>query len=188
MAKRNIPNDIGVAKSVLSAEAGSPLDDLLLDLTKEVCNRLRSGLKKHDANTSSMGLSQSIQPTEVSHDGDSVNISISAEHYWKFINYGVNGTERSWGAPAWGSQGLQDKSFKQNILEWIPKRGVQLPSQFNSYESFAYAIMTNIRKKGKEPKPFYTEVVNEKLINYMRPQIEELFGKAIEINIIEPWQ
>lgn len=186
-SKYNISN-LGVAKSVIENQEGSPLDFLLRDLTQEVCNRLRDGLKKHDVNTASLGLSQSIQPTKVEHKGDVVTIGIDAEFYWKFINYGVNGTERSWGAPSWGSQGSQPKSFHQSILEWIPKRGVQLPSQFADYDSFAWAIQKNIAKKGKEPKPFFDEVVNDKLADYMKPQIEALLGQAITINIVEPWQ
>lgn len=181
-------DNLGVSQSVLEAQEGSPLDFLLKDLTEEVCKRLRDGLKKHDVNTSSLGLSQSIQPTKVNHNGKTVEIGITAEHYWKFINYGVNGTERSWGAPSWGSQGSQPKSFHQSILEWIPQRGVSLPSQFSSYDSFAWAIQTNIKKYGKEPKPFFTEVINEALADYMRPQIEALIGEAITINIVSPWQ
>jgi hypothetical protein len=181
-------DNLGESNAILQNQQGSAMDMLLLNLTNEVCNRLREGLKKHDVNTSSLGLSQSIQPTEVSHKGKEVTIGISAENYWKFINYGVNGTERSWGAPAWGSQGSQPKSFHQSILEWIPKRGVQLPSQFKDYDSFAWAIQKNIIKKGKEPKPFFSEVVNNKLADYMRPQIEELLGQAITINIVAPWQ
>ena len=186
--KYNITNLV-VAKSVIENQEGSPLDFLLRDLTLEVCNRLREGLKKHDANTSSLGLSQSIQPEEtVTHNGSVVTIGIKAEDYWKFVNYGVNGTERSWGAPAWGSQGSQPKSFHQSILEWIPKRDITLPSAFKDYDSFAWAIQKNIIKKGKEPKPFFSEVVNNKLADYMRPQIEELLGEAITINIVAPWQ
>ncbi len=188
MAKDYGISNLGVAKSVIENQKGSPLELLLLDLTNDVCERLREGLKKHNVNTASLGLSQSIQSTTAEYDGEVLTVGISAESYWKFINYGVNGTERSWGAPNWGSQPSTGKSFHQNILEWIPKRGVMLPSQFKSYDSFAWAIQKNIIRKGKEPKPFYSEVVNEKLINFMRPQIEELLGRAILINIVAPWQ
>lgn len=184
MVSRYGITDKGVAKSVLENKPDSPLAALLLEFVEDVCDQLREGLKKHDVNTSSLGLSQSIQPTKVSLSKGGVSIGITAEHYWKFINYGVNGTEVNHGAPAWGVQPNTGKSFHQEILEWIPKRGVQLPESFDTYNQFAWAIMQSVRKKGKEPKPFYDEVVNDNLTRLIKPKIEKLMGRAIEVAII----
>lgn len=187
MSKYGIAN-IGQARAVLNGEPSSPLAALLRDFALNVCGQLQESLKKHNVNTSALGLSQSIQPTKVSITKSAVSIGIEAEHYWKFVNYGVNGTEISWGAPAWGTQPNTGKSFHQNILEWIPKRGVKLPPQFDDYNSFAWAIMQGVKKKGQQPRPFYTEVINKNLAAIVRPQIEKILGRSIEIIIAEPWQ
>jgi hypothetical protein len=180
--------NLGTSKDVLNNKSSSPLGALLTELTTDVVEQLKEALVARDVNTTSLGLSQSIQPSKVNVEGSEVNVQISMEYYWKFVNYGVNGTERSHGAPAWGPQPQGAKSFKQAILEWIPKRGVSLPSQFSTYDQFAYAIMTNVRKYGKEPRPFFEDVVNPALTQALRGPIETLLGRAIELRIVAPWQ
>jgi hypothetical protein len=48
--------------------------------------------------------------------------------------------------------------------------------------------MTNVKKKGKEPRPFFTDVVNERLVDVLKKPIEKLLKRSIEIIIVEPWQ
>jgi hypothetical protein len=185
--KYNIP-DLGVSRAVLENKGNSPLDKLMYDLTLDICDQLREQLKQRDINTTSLGLSQSIRPTDVSVDSKGLTVGILAEDYWKYVNYGVNGEKVNRGAPNWGSQPTNGKSFHQNILEWIPKRGLVKPERFATYEAFAWAIRRGVINNGKEARPFYDAVINEKLINFMRPKVEELLGRAIEINIKSKWQ
>ena len=185
--KYNIPN-VGVSNAILENKGSSPLDQLMLDLTLSVTDQLRKKLVDYDINTSSLGLSHSIQPTEVTHENGILTIGIKAEDYWKYVNYGVNGEKINRGAPNWGTQRNNGKSFHQNILEWIPKRGLIKPDKFDTYEAFAWAIRRKIIDNGKEARPFFSDVVNEKLVNFMRPQIEQLLGEAITINIVAKWQ
>ncbi len=174
----------GKSKDVLSGKPSSPLGDLLTKITEDTIKRLQDRMEARDVNTSSLGLSQSVVPTEVEIKDGAIEVGINMAHYWKYVNYGVNGSEISWGAPNWGTSNVpQEQSFHQAILEWIPQRGISLPESFESYESFAYAIMKNKIKTGQEPKPFYDDVINEKLEKQMRKPIEELIGKSIEINI-----
>ncbi len=174
----------GQSNEVLDNKPSSPLGDLLTKITEDVITRLQERMEARDINTSSLGLSQSVVPTEVEIGEGGIEVGINMAHYWKYVNYGVNGTEISWGAPTWGTSSVpQEKTFHQAILEWIPQRGVSLPESFDSFDSFAYAIMANKKKKGMEPRPFYDDVINEKLESKIRKPIEELIGKAIEINI-----
>lgn len=188
MAKGNYGfENSGISQSILQG-VDSPVNNLLRDIAIDICDRLRAGLVKHNINTASLGLSQSIVPGEIELNGNQLSISISAEDYWKFINYGVNGTEVNHGAPAWGKQPSSGVSFHKSILDWIPKRGVMLPDTFKSYDSFAWAIQKNIEKKGKKPRPFFSEVIDQDLAAELRPQIIALLGREIEINIVSPWQ
>lgn len=180
--------NIGKSKAVINAQQGSPLEELLKDLCQDVSNQLVESLDKHNVKAS-LNLRQSIKPdNKVTIKGSEVTVGIKADFYWKFVNYGVNGTETQYGAPSWGAQPAQDVSFHQSILNWIPTTGSTLPDGFASYDSWAWAIQTNIKKHGQKPRPFYTDVVNEQLVDYLAKPISELLGKAITINIVDPWQ
>lgn len=181
--------NLGTSKEVIANNPKSPLAKLLQEQIQDVIDQLTKSMDKYGISATD-NLRQSLVPTNPILDNNTVSVSVSVgdAFYWKFVNYGVNGTEVNHGAPAWGSQPAQEKSFHQNILEWIPTTGTTLPAQFDSYDSFAWAIQSNIIKNGKAPRPFFTDVVNEKLTEQLREPIAKLFGRAIKINIIEPWQ
>lgn len=180
--------DVGRARAVLHNDKGSPLDKMLVSIFEDITAQLKQSLVDHNVNTTSLGLSQSIKPTKVSVNGDVAQISIEMAHYWKYVNKGVNGTEVSRGAPRWGKAPRGTKSFHQAILEWIPQRGVSLPERFKTFESFAWAIMANIKKRGQAARPFYDDVVNEELIKEMSGKFSEIIGKSIKVQIRAAWQ
>lgn len=179
--------NLGTSKAVVEGQPNSPLGQLLTTLANDVTKQLTESLDKYDI-SASHNLRQSITPNQVKVEGDVVTIGIEAPFYWKYVNYGVNGTEVNRGAPAWGRESNNNKSFSASIQEWVRSRGIVAPEQFGSYESFAYAIMTNIRKNGQKPRPFYTDVVNDKLVDYLRKPIEKLFKKSMTVVIVDPWQ
>ena len=178
--------NLGTTKAILNEEPNSPLGVLLSGLMQDVTNQLTKSLEKYGAGEGN--LRQSITPTKVAIEDSAISVAIQADFYWKFVNYGVNGTEVSHNAPAWGTQPSSGKTFLQSIGEWRMQKGITLPEQFSSYESFDFAIMKNIQKNGKAPRPFFTDVVNEKLVAYLKKPIEKLLKKTIEIQIVEPWQ
>lgn len=180
--------DLGTAISTLNESPDSPLGKLMLKVTSKIIEDLQKALASRDINTSSMGLSQSINPTQIVQEDGKLTIGIQMDYYWKFVNFGVNGTEVAHGAPEWGSVPSSGKTFKEAILEWIPQRGIQLPPQFKDYESFAYVITQNKRKRGQEPRPFYNDVINSKLVGEIERQVVELVGEAIEVSIVAQWQ
>jgi hypothetical protein len=134
-------------------------------------------------------LRQSIIPDkQVTKDGNVVTIGLSADFYWKFVNYGVNGTEVQHGAPSWGKQPPGEVSFHKSIMDWTLDRGITMPAQFDTYDSFAWAVMASVRKKGKQARPFFTNVVNETLTTKIQKELSAFFKEAITVNIVEPWQ
>lgn len=189
MSESSILNslNLGNSKDILENKPDSPLGVLLTELTEDVIKQLQQRLVDRDINAS-LGLSQSIIPTDVTLEGNSVSVGISMDFYWKYINYGVNGTDVNRGAPNWGSGPRQTKSFKDAVKEWIPHRGLTLPEGFRDYDSFAWAIMVNKIKKGQEARPFFTDVINENLVQVLKKPIENVLGRAVEISIVEPWQ
>lgn len=181
--------NIGKAKQVIEGQTKSPLSSLLQSLANEVVQMLATRLTEYDA-VASNNLVQSIQLDKLELKGSTLSLGIKSDFYWKFVNYGVNGTDRSNGAPAWGAQPKQDVSFHESIKAWIRNKGIIAPEQFNNdYDSFAWAIVKNKIKYGQEARPFLTDVVNDKLVDYLREPIQALLGRSIEILITEPqWQ
>jgi hypothetical protein len=180
--------DLGASKAILNNDSNSPLAELLVTLTQSVVEELKSSMEKRKINTTSRGLSQSVKPTNVNVNGSSVSVGISMAFYWKFVNYGVNGTEINRGAPNWGSSPSSGKTFLDSIKEWIPQRGLSLPSQFDDFEEFAFAIMANVKKHGKEGRPFFEDVINKSLVAKLEAPISKVLGRAIQVTIIAPWQ
>lgn len=179
---------VGNAKAILDGTVGTPLDEMLKALVQDVTNDLVESLDSYDISASS-NLRQSIVPEKnVTKEGSVVSIGIKADFYWKFVNYGVNGTEVNHGAPSWGKQPPGEVSFHSSIMDWTRNRGIVMPEQFGNYEAFAFAIMANIKKKGKQARPFFTDVVNDTLILKLEKPISDFFKEAITVKIVEQWQ
>lgn len=180
--------NLGTSSAILNNEQGNPLEKLLKDLMQGVIDELGKSMDKYDVNASRR-LRQSFKVANpiVSGQGISVGITVGEkEYYWKFINKGVNGTEVNNGAPNWGSYTGAKLDYKTSILNWIRDRGITTDGD---YDSLAWAIMTKIKQEGKKPRPFFDDVINDpKLIELLRRPIEKLIGRAIEVNISEPWR
>lgn len=179
--------NLGTAKSVIEGKPNSPLGLLLTKLSNDVVNQLGKSIDKYDI-SASHNLRQSIKPQKVEVNGDMVSVAISADFYWKYVNYGVNGFEVNQGAPNWGRESQNTGSFSKSIQTWVRSKGIVAPKQFDSYESFSFAIMSNIRKNGMKKRPFFTDVVNKQLVEYLKEPISKLLKKSITVTIIEPWQ
>jgi hypothetical protein len=186
-------SNLGTAKDILEGDPSSPLAKLLQDLIQDVTDQLVQKVADYDA-VASANLMQSIKPTERAYlEDDTLLVHITAPFYWKFINYGVNGRGGGdsvpvTGSPAWGKQAPQDRSFHANIMDWIRNRGISLPEAFSTYDSYAWAIMGKITRDGLKPRPFFTDVVNEKLFDALTAPISTLIGRAITVKIIEPYK
>ena len=161
--------------------------DLLVKLNQAIIDDLQQSIQARDINAS-RNLSQGITPSDVIINGNEVEVNISMDFYWKYINYGVNGTEQNNNAPSWGSAPSQTLSFHDSILAWKSDRGITLPEGFTDYDAFAWAIQTNIKKYGKKARPFYDDVINEKLVKVLEAPIRKLLGESIKLTIVAPWQ
>lgn len=121
---------------------------VLTNYAIEVRNNYQDALVRSDRIASGKLLNSVEYITEF--NGNEYQVFLQLEDYWKFVEAGVNGTERSQGSP------FSFKSKRVNvsaILDWIrvkpilprPKNG-KLPTP----QSLAYALATNIAKFGIE--------------------------------------
>lgn len=175
--------NLGNAKATLAASIGSPMNTLILGVHQEIIDKLGVKLVEYKA-VASNRLKQSLVTVDESKTGV-VSVSLSAEFYWKYINYGVNGTVMNHGAPTWGPAPKSTLSFKDSILEWIKDTGMQAkPGQ--TYDDMAFIIMRFIKMYGAEPRPFFTDVVNKKLSTTLSKTISAVMKRAITIEIKAP--
>jgi hypothetical protein len=177
---------LGTSKEVLKNTPSSPLAVLLQAEANSIVKKLRESMTKYKVEASGH-LQQSTNPTDIIIEGNKVSIAIESDFYWKFVNYGVNGTLIDRGAPNWGSQ-PQAQSFDSMIQAWIRNKGITTTDKIPTYEGLSFVIRKSIREKGKAPRPFFTDVVNKALQQQLREPIEHLLKRTIELRIIEPWQ
>ena len=178
---------VGNAKSVVEGKKNSPLGNLLIELNQAIIDDLQQSIQARDINAS-RNLSSGITPSDVIINGNEIEVNISMDFYWKYINYGVNGTEQNNNAPSWGASPSQTLSFHDSILAWKSDRGITLPEGFADYDAFAWAIQTNIKKYGKKARPFYDDVINDKLVAVLEAPIKKLLGESIKLTIVASWQ
>jgi hypothetical protein len=175
------------SKDVLKANPKSPLAQLLDLQVKDIIKELRKSLVKYDANAS-RHLAQEIKPTKASVKGSEVSIQIEAPFYWKFINYGVNGTLVNRGAPNWGAQPKGQYTFSQSMKNWEKHRGVTYSNGQSNWISKSHVEGMGLKERGQIARPFYSDVVNDALIRELEEPISKLMKQAITIRIVEPWQ
>lgn len=175
--------NLGTAKPTIAGDLGSPMNILLVGIHQEVIDSLNKSISKYNTIASNR-LKQSIISIDHSVPGK-ITLEMSAEFYWKYVNYGVNGTEVSHGAPTWGKAPASTGSFKAAILGWIRDKGIQAkPGQ--TYDQMAFSIMHSIKIKGLRPRPFFTDVVNKELKRYIEKSVSSVIKKAITIEIKTP--
>ena len=170
--------DFGEAESILPNTANSPLSQLLLDLTNELIVDLRKELQK---NRASGNLEQSIVPSKI----NPKSIEVTAPHYWRYINYGVNGTEVNRGAPTHGRAPKTGLSFHDAIKKWIYDKGISIPEGM-THDGLAYAIQGKLKTEGQKATHFFDKVVNQQKKDYMKESISNLIGQSIKLVIKKP--
>lgn len=170
--------DFGSAERILKNEPNNPLSKLLLDLTNDLIADMRENLNKSRA---SGNLQQGIIPTKIEAD----NIEVTAPHYWRYVNYGVNGTLINRGAPDHGPGLKTGISFHDSIKKWIYDKGIQLPED-KTLDQLAYAIQNSLIQKGQAPTHFFDKVVTPERIKEMSKPIYKLLKQSIITVIKKP--
>jgi len=126
-------------------------------------------------------LQQSIVPTKISPE----LIDVTAPFYWKYINYGVNGTEVNRGAPTHGPAPSTGVSFHDAIKKWIYDKGISIPEGM-THDGLAYAIQGKLKTEGQKATHFFDKVINDEKKDYMKESISNLIGESIKLVIKKP--
>jgi len=172
---------------VIGNKPDSALSIALMETSASLIEDLRESLISSGA-VASRQLLQSIAPLPVELDNGVFTISIEMDSYWKFINEGVNGTERDRGAPTWGKTPSVGMSFKESIREWMTFKGitslswtdkdgnavVKELSTEQDRDGAAFVIMRGLKKNGQKATYFVDNVLDNDYIT----EIEDKIYKA----------
>jgi len=180
----SILNNIGSARDVLQGNTKSPLLQFVQSNLQELVEEIKKTGNKMDVRASNSLLS-SIIVSNIKVSGEKVDGEIIGEDYWKFINFGVNGSIFK-NAPNWEALGFSKGSLDEligKVKVWMPFRNVK-PKENQTFDELAEKIAISIIKKGKRPRPFVTQTLQEtKKIKELADGIGKIIGKSLATDI-----
>jgi hypothetical protein len=159
-----------------SVQTSAGLKFAIKTWSEEIVKQMRGELMlKLEPPRDGSGLAQSITATPVQQENTIFLSGIIGAPYWQFIEYGVSGTELDRGLPNRNTGRVSRYDDKQPpsdvIRKWIPQTGWRKPEGTKdkngnpikyTYESWAFVIARNIKKRGLKPKPFtYVAMSND---------------------------
>lgn len=138
-----------------------------------VAEEYKNKLQGEDINASGK-LSNSVK-TVFAVNGNSYEVSLSLEDYWKQVEYGRQPTKND-----------GNGELRRNILEWIRVKPV-IPTPFNgklpTEEQLAYLISRKIHMYGYEGKQPLKRTIDELKVEIHR-DIEEALSKDLSTDVL----
>ena len=168
----------------------------LVALADLIITEARSNLDK-GGNVATGETSSSIKAGPLQTNASRMQIDISILKTYKFLNDGVKGVEGGRGKYQFKNK-YPNKKMANALMRWLRVRKIatkykaiskteeknqrikSIAKESDSQKSLAYAIATNIKKKGIKPTYFFT-----KAINVAKKEQRRLLSDALKIDIIE---
>jgi hypothetical protein len=190
--------DAFLGKPVTEQAASTGIKLLIKTWATEIVTQMRGELSaKLNPPRDGSGLAQSIQATPTEQQNTIYLSTIIGATHWPFVEYGVSGWDSAVGKinPNIGrgyqfsehNQKHNGQTHAQAVRKWIPQTGWRKPENQKdkngklikyTYESWAWVIARNIKKRGLKPKPFaYVGVSDE--------NIERLSAALLELTKIQ---
>lgn len=149
-------------------------------IAKDIIKQSRANLTRRKI-TAQGQLYRSLQ-SNVQVFQNSIAIEVLMEHYGKYVDQGVSGTERRFDTPF----SYRDKMPPVSVFSsWIVKRGIAPRNErgeFLSRRSLQFAIAKTVYKRGIRPTRFYTDAV-ESAMKRIPDEIAEAYALDLEFFI-----
>lgn len=165
----------------------SVVADVLVEWTQEFIDDMTADLQA-TVRSKSNALAQSITPDYII-TGDGVQMNLWLNDYYEFVDKGVSGLLK----PIAGSEGRfkhakPSRKHVQAIFEWIPMASVIIPagkgSQDQRRRSLAWAIATNIKKRGLKGNNFFSGNLTQERIDRLNTMLAEKIGQNITARLL----
>lgn len=177
------------------ADASNIIEDYLSEWAQTVTNHIRENLVAKDQWFDQSTLAQSIVALPVESVSGGYLIKIEMNDYGKFVDQGR-------GRGSVGREGML------RLQEWVSRRGIPTPlrikvavktkrgikmynrnfkNTIESRDAIAWGAAMNIKKRGyiSKGKGFYSEIVNDDLLNELSLSLGAKYGEVFEATIID---
>ena len=168
----------------------------LAELADFLITEARGNMDKK-GNTATGGTAKSMKASDVFTNATKLQVDISIDSTYKFLDQGVKGVEGGTGKYQFKTK-YPNKKMALAILKWVRKRGIatkykaiskterknqrikRMIKKSDNLKGMAYAISTNIKKKGIKPTYFFS-----KAIEATKKEQKKRFADALKLDIIE---
>lgn len=168
----------------------------LVELADFLITTARDNMDKK-GNTATGGTASSMIARQIQIRGVKMELDIEIASTYKFLDQGVRGTQGGTGKYSFKTS-YANKKMALAILKWVKIRRVvskykaisknerknkkisALSAAAKSQKSLAYAIATNIKKKGIKPTKFFSNAVRD-----TRSLQKKKYADALKLDIIE---
>jgi hypothetical protein len=165
MAEFDFLDDFGISAQD-AEQPKNAYDRFIIELSNKLAEEFRDYTKKVASNTGALAASIIPVPT------GQLSFRLEADDYYPFVDEGVNAV----GTNNYGSQfSFNYPGVSHNMATAI--------SQWKGLEmSHAYAVASNIKQRGLQPKRITENVINDSVLERIGRDLAELTGLLFEIN------
>jgi hypothetical protein len=165
MAEFDFLDDFGIS----SQDAEQPknaYDRFIIELSNKLAEEFRDYTKQVASNTGALAASIIPVPT------GQLSFRLEADDYYPFVDEGVNAV----GTNNYGSQfSFNYPGVSHNMATAISQwKGLDM--------SHAYAVASNIKQRGLQPKRITENVINDSVLERIGRDLAELTGLLFEVN------
>ena len=165
MADFDFLEDFGISAQD-AEQPKNAYDRFIIELSNQLATEFRDYTKKVAQNTGALAASIIPVPT------GQLSFRLEAEDYFPFVDEGVNAV----GTNNYGSQfSFNYPGVSHNMATAISQwKGLDM--------SHAYAVASNIKQRGLQPKRITENVINDSVLERIGRDLAELTGLLFEIN------
>lgn len=165
MADFDFLEDFGISAQD-AEQPKNAYDRFIIELSNQLATEFRDYTKKVAQNTGALAASIIPVPT------GQLSFRLEAEDYYPFVDEGVNAV----GTNNYGSQfSFNYPGVSHNMATAISQwKGLDM--------SHAYAVASNIKQRGLQPKRITENVINDQVLDRIANDLAELTGLMFEIN------
>jgi hypothetical protein len=165
MAEFDFLDDFGISAQD-AEQPKNAYDRFIIELSNKLAEEFRDYTKKVASNTGALAASIIPVPT------GQLSFRLEADDYYPFVDEGVNAV----GTNNYGSQfSFNYPGVSHNMATAISQwKGLDM--------SHAYAVASNIKQRGLQPKRITENVINNDVLERIGRDLAELTGLMFEIN------
>lgn len=161
--------------------------EILVEWTQELIDDMRRDLESQTTSKRRQ-LAQSIVPKYFV-NAAGTGVAVELMDYYDYVDKGVRGVQSGPSSPYSYKNIRPSKAHVDAIADWITQSAINFTGRGKgnwqqARQSMAYAIATNIKKRGLKAKPFFDSNITDARVNKLVTMIQEKLGLVIELQLL----